>query len=112
MHLRSNQGPTKVVSITRPVEGGPPWNTVAASLAGKIPSRVALAAPPAKHAKNGDTIAGQGIERTPDCNEITLLVNGTSEQRTVGTRYGDRSSNCRNAYHDHHPLVYRSAAGT
>lgn len=78
-----NQGPTKAQSsITRPVEGGPAvkWNTVAASLAaGVITIAVALAAPPpAAHAKNGDThVTGQGIERTLDCNESTLLVNGT-----------------------------------
>lgn len=56
------------------------WNTVAASLAaGVITIAVALAAPPpAAHAKNGDThVTGQGIERTLDCNESTLLVNGT-----------------------------------
>jgi hypothetical protein len=33
---------------------------------------------PAAHAKNGDThITGQGIERTLDCNESTLIVVGT-----------------------------------
>jgi Ca2+-binding RTX toxin-like protein len=33
---------------------------------------------PAAQAKNGDThITGQGIEQTIDCNESTLLVNGT-----------------------------------
>jgi Protein of unknown function (DUF3060) len=33
---------------------------------------------PSAQAKNGDThITGQGIEQTIDCNESTLLVNGT-----------------------------------
>lgn len=55
------------------------WNTVAASLAaGVITIAVALAAHRRPHAKNGDThVTGQGIERTLDCNESTLLVNGT-----------------------------------
>jgi hypothetical protein len=39
-----------------------------------------LATPPATaHAKNGDThFIGQGIEQVLDCNDATLLVNGTS----------------------------------
>jgi hypothetical protein len=33
---------------------------------------------PAAHAKNGDThITGQGIEQTLDCNDSTLLVDGS-----------------------------------
>lgn len=37
------------------------------------------APPPVAHAKNGDThVTGQGLERTLDCNESTLIVNGTS----------------------------------
>src|SRR5262245_20615109 len=33
---------------------------------------------PSAHAKNGDThITGQGIAQTIDCNESTLLINGT-----------------------------------
>ncbi len=40
---------------------------------------VAAASSPAAHAKNGDThITGQGVETTIDCNEGTLIVNGTS----------------------------------
>jgi hypothetical protein len=34
---------------------------------------------PAAHAKNGDThITGQGVETVIDCNDSTLIVNGTS----------------------------------
>jgi hypothetical protein len=42
-----------------------------------LPVAIGLAAPSAQ-AKNGDThITGQGIVQTIDCNESTLLVNGT-----------------------------------
>ncbi|MGH3969920.1 MAG: DUF3060 domain-containing protein, partial [Mycobacterium sp.] len=38
---------------------------------------VALA--PVAHAKNGDThVTGEGVEQTVDCNNATLIVNGTS----------------------------------
>ncbi len=39
------------------------------------------AAPPAAaHAKNGDThVIGQGIQQTLNCNDSTLIVNGTDE---------------------------------
>jgi hypothetical protein len=52
------------------------WTTVAGSLATCV---IAIAAtPPAALAKNGDThIIGQGIEQTLDCNDATLIVNGT-----------------------------------
>lgn len=52
------------------------WTTVAGSLATCV---IAIAAtPPAALAKNGDThILGQGIEQTLDCNDATLIVNGT-----------------------------------
>ncbi len=40
---------------------------------------MALAGAPAAEAKNGDThITGQGVTQTLDCNNATLLVNGTS----------------------------------
>lgn len=39
---------------------------------------------PVTHAKNGDThITGQGIEQTLDCNDGTLLVNGTNNTITA-----------------------------
>jgi Protein of unknown function (DUF3060) len=42
-----------------------------------LPVALSLGVPPAQ-AKNGDThITGQGIVQTIDCNESTLLVNGT-----------------------------------
>ncbi len=45
---------------------------------------LATAAPPEAHAKNGDThITGQGIEQTLDCNDATLLVNGTGNRITA-----------------------------
>lgn len=43
------------------------------------PLLLAGLAAPVAHAKNGDThITGQGIVQTLDCNNSTLLVNGTS----------------------------------
>jgi hypothetical protein len=57
------------------------WTTVAGSLATCVLTIAATPAapPPVAHAKNGDThITGQGIEQTLDCNDATLIVNGTS----------------------------------
>lgn len=66
---------------------------VAASLAACVACVAALAAAlvaalvaaaPAAHAKNGDThITGQGVEQTVDCNDATLLVNGTNNSVTA-----------------------------
>jgi hypothetical protein len=56
------------------------WTTVAGSLATCVVTIAAVPAapPPAAHAKNGDThITGEGIEQTLDCNDSTLIVNGT-----------------------------------
>ena len=56
------------------------WTTVAGSLAACVITIAGTpAAPaPAAHAKNGDThVTGQGIEQTLDCNDSTLIVNGT-----------------------------------
>jgi len=77
-----------VVQITRPSEGGPAvnWTTVAGSLATCAITLAAIPAapPPAAHAKNGDThIIGQGLERTVDCNDSTLIVNGTANVITA-----------------------------
>jgi Protein of unknown function (DUF3060) len=56
------------------------WTAVGRSLAAcaiAVPVSVGVGGP-AAHAKNGDThITGQGIVQTLDCNESTLLVNGT-----------------------------------
>ncbi len=42
-----------------------------------VPTALALCAPAAE-AKNGDThITGQGVVQTLDCNNATLIVNGT-----------------------------------
>ncbi len=42
------------------------------------------APPPTAHAKNGDThITGQGIQQVIDCNDATLIVNGTGNQVTA-----------------------------
>ena len=63
------------------------WTTAAGSLATCV---IAIAAgpaapPPAAYAKNGDThVIGQGIEQTLDCNDATLIVNGT--QNTVNAK--------------------------
>ncbi|QVI27544.1 DUF3060 domain-containing protein [Mycolicibacterium neoaurum] len=47
--------------------------------AGVLAAAMALAGAPAAEAKNGDThITGQGVTQTLDCNNATLLVNGTS----------------------------------
>jgi len=57
------------------------WRTVSGALAicaVAIPAALAVSAPPA-HAKNGDThVTGQGVNQTVDCNDSTLLVDGTS----------------------------------
>ncbi|MEE3066513.1 MAG: DUF3060 domain-containing protein [Actinomycetota bacterium] len=52
------------------------WTTVAGSLATCV---IAMAAtPPAAQAKNGDThVIGQNTTQTLDCNDGTLIVNGT-----------------------------------
>jgi Protein of unknown function (DUF3060) len=65
------------------------WTAVCRSLAAcVITAPVALAVGiPAAHAKNGDThITGIGIVQTLDCNESTLLVNGSNNQiNALGT---------------------------
>ena len=56
------------------------WTSVAGSLATCVVTIAAApgAPPPTAHAKNGDThVVGQGIEQVLDCNDATLLVNGT-----------------------------------
>jgi hypothetical protein len=60
------------------------WASVAGPPATRVVTLVAspAAPPPTAHAKNGDThVIGQGIEQVLDCNDATLLVNGT--QNTV-----------------------------
>ena len=60
------------------------WTSVAGPLATCVVTLVAgpAAPPPTAHAENGDThVIGQGIEQVLDCNDATLLVNGT--QNTV-----------------------------
>lgn len=65
--------------------------TVTGSLAYCVLASCALATcalaavpPRAAHAKNGDThVIGQGIEQTVDCNNSTLLVNGTRNTITA-----------------------------
>jgi hypothetical protein len=55
--------------------------TIAGSVATCVLTLAAIPAapPPAAHAKNGDThITGMGVEQTLDCNDSTLIVNGTS----------------------------------
>lgn len=59
---------------------------VAASLATCVIGLAAtpVAPTPAAHAKNGDThVTGQGLEQTVDCNDATLLVNGTGNNVTA-----------------------------
>jgi hypothetical protein len=56
------------------------WATVAGPLAtfAIVIAASPAAPPPAAHAKNGDThVTGEGTEQTLDCNDATLIVNGT-----------------------------------
>ena len=69
-------------------EGGPTvkWTAVAGSLACCVVAFAAnlAAAPPSAHAKNGDThVIGEGLEQTLDCNDATLIVNGTRNTVTA-----------------------------
>jgi hypothetical protein len=62
------------------------WTTAVGTLAVCVATIAATpAAPaPAAHAKNGDThITGQGLETTIDCNDSTLIVNGTNNLVTA-----------------------------
>lgn len=62
------------------------WKAVAGSLATCVTAIAAAPAapPPVAHAKNGDThIIGEGLEQTLDCNDATLLVNGTRNTVTA-----------------------------
>jgi hypothetical protein len=56
------------------------WTSVAGAL-GTCAITIAAtpaAPPPTAHAKNGDThITGMGLEQVLDCNDSTLIVNGT-----------------------------------
>jgi hypothetical protein len=60
------------------------WTRLAGSLATCVVTFAAAPAvlfgpAPTAHAKNGDThVIGQGIEQVLDCNDATLMVNGTS----------------------------------
>lgn len=65
---------------TRPKRGpAVKWTTAAGSLAACAAIVVATAAPPRlAQAKNGDThVIGEDIEQTVDCNDATLMVNGS-----------------------------------
>ena len=65
------------------------WRTVAGPLAAcaMVIAAAPAAPPPAAHAKNGDAhVIGEGLEQTLDCNNATLLVNGT---RNVVTALGN-----------------------
>jgi hypothetical protein len=45
---------------------------------------ITAGAPPAAQAKNGDThVIGEGIQQTLDCNDGTLIVNGTRNSVTA-----------------------------
>ena len=65
------------------------WTTlgrVSAACAMAIPFTFGVGAP-AGQAKNGDThITGEGVQQTIDCNNATLLVNGTNNSvNALGT---------------------------
>ncbi|GBG40754.1 DUF3060 domain-containing protein [Mycobacterium montefiorense] len=56
------------------------WRTVAGSLATCVITIAATpsALTPVAQAKNGDThVIGQGLQQTLDCNDATLIVNGS-----------------------------------
>jgi hypothetical protein len=56
------------------------WTPVLGSLAACALAIAATpaAAPLSAHAKNGDThVTGQGVQQTLDCNDATLIVDGT-----------------------------------
>jgi hypothetical protein len=62
------------------------WTTVLGSVATcAVTIAVTPAAPPpSAHAKNGDThVVGQGIQQVVDCNDATLIVNGTQNNVTA-----------------------------
>ena len=61
------------------------WTAVAGSLATcVITVAVPVAAAPAAQAKNGDThIIGEGLEQVLDCNDATLIINGTNNTVTA-----------------------------
>jgi hypothetical protein len=57
------------------------WTRLAGSLATCLVTFAAIPGAPAPiaRAKNGDThVIGQGLEQVLDCNDATLIVNGTS----------------------------------
>jgi hypothetical protein len=57
------------------------WTRLAGSLATCAAALAAAPAAPAStaHAKNGDThVIGQGLQQVLDCNDATLIVNGTA----------------------------------
>ena len=65
------------------------WTTVVGPLAtcAVVIAAAPVAPPPAAHAKNGDThVIGEGLEQTLDCNDATLIVNGT---RNIVTAKGN-----------------------
>jgi hypothetical protein len=62
------------------------WTTISGLLATCVVAAGATAAAPAPaaHAKNGDThVIGQGIEQVLDCNDATLIVNGSNNNVTA-----------------------------
>lgn len=62
------------------------WTTVAGALAAcaVMIAVTPVASPPVAQAKNGDThITGQGLQTTVDCNDSTLIVNGTNNYVTA-----------------------------
>ena len=62
------------------------WTAVTGSLATCVVTLVATPAAPAPlaHAKNGDThVIGQDLVQVVDCNDATLIVNGSSNNVTA-----------------------------
>ncbi len=59
------------------------WQAFAGLMAGCV-TVAAMVTPPTAHAKNGDThISGEGVETVVDCNDATLVVNGTRNTVTA-----------------------------
>jgi Protein of unknown function (DUF3060) len=76
------------IELDHPQRRGPAvkWTGIAGSLAGCVIAIAATPAalPPPAHAKNGDThVIGEGLEQTLDCNDATLIVNGTGNTVTA-----------------------------
>jgi hypothetical protein len=83
----ASANPRRLSQTDHAIAKGPAvkWITPTAALAAcalAVPAAFAVGTP-AAHARNGDThVTGQGVEQTLDCNDSSLLVDGTSNTST------------------------------